>query len=548
MVDLNDVPPPPKRKQTAKKKAVPKETAAKLRALQRKKLTLKRSKEYVERKEAELKAELAAKQGKSPEEIEEKYVKPFEPPPPPEPRVAFRPNPGPQEAFLAAPEREVLYGGAAGGGKSYAMLADPLRYCHFKDFRGILFRRTNDELRELIFKSKEMYKAAFPDATFSEKKSSWTFPSGAELWFTYLDRDDDVTRYQGQAFAWIGFDELTQWPSPFPWEYMRSRLRTTNPEIPLFMRASTNPGGVGGWWVRKMFIDPAPPGSPFWATDIETGDVLRYPTTHALKPNQPLFKRRFIPARLMDNPYLTYDGQYEANLLAMPESQRRQLLDGDWDIVEGAAFPEFRRDIHVCDPFEIPSNWTCFRACDWGFSSKFGVLWMAVDWENTIYIYREWYGSHLDADAFTDQLLAMEELDRIRYGILDSSVWQKRGDVGMTIAERMNRRGCNWRPSDRSKGSRVAGKLEVHRRLAHNLPDQPPKLKIFANCVNLIRTLPTLPLDKSNPEDVDTKAEDHLYDALRYGLQSRPVNKDVFSDFQRRVLPTYQPVDPTFGY
>jgi hypothetical protein len=260
--------------------------------------------------------------------------------------IIFKPNDGPQTEFLAAGEREVLYGGSAGGGKSYAMLADPLRFMGHPAFSGLLLRHTTEELRELVFKSQEMYPKIWPGIKWSERKMQWTAPSGARLWMSYLDREDDVLRYQGLAFSWIGFDELTQWPTPFAWNYMRSRLRSTAKDLPVYMRATTNPGGRGHHWVKKMFIDPSSTGKSFDATDIETGEVLRYPAGHA-KAGTSLFKRRFIPARLSDNPYLAEQGDYEAMLLSLPEQQRRQLLDGDWDIKEGAAFTEFDRSIHV---------------------------------------------------------------------------------------------------------------------------------------------------------------------------------------------------------
>jgi hypothetical protein len=227
--------------------------------------------------------------------------------------IVFRPNPGPQTQYLASSEREVLYGGAAGGGKSYATLADPLRNMNNPDFSGLLVRHTTEELRELIQKSQELYPKAIPGIKWSERKSQWTTPRGGTLWMSYLDRDTDVMRYQGQAFNYVAFDELTQWSSSFAWDYMRSRLRSANKDLGLYMRATTNPGGIGHAWVKKMFIDPAPPNTAFWATDIESGEVLRFPSGHS-KAGQPLFKRRFIPASLFDNPYLAESGDYEAML------------------------------------------------------------------------------------------------------------------------------------------------------------------------------------------------------------------------------------------
>jgi hypothetical protein len=160
------------------------------------------------------------------------------------------------------------------------MLADPLRYMGHPQFSGLMLRHTTEELRELIFKSQELYPKIWPGIKWSERKMQWTAPSGARLWMSYLDRDEDVLRYQGLAFSWIGFDELTQWSTPYAWNYMRSRLRSTAPDLPIFMRATTNPGGRGHHWVKKMFIDPAPYGKTFDATDIETGEVLRYPAGH----------------------------------------------------------------------------------------------------------------------------------------------------------------------------------------------------------------------------------------------------------------------------
>lgn len=462
--------------------------------------------------------------------------------------VLFKPNPGPQTDFLAASEREVLYGGSAGGGKSYAMLADPLRYMGHPQFSGLLLRHTTEELRELIFKSQELYPKIWPGIKWSERKMQWTAPSGARLWMSYLDRDDDVLRYQGLAFSWIGFDELTQWASPYAWNYMRSRLRSTAPDLPIFMRATTNPGGRGHHWVKKMFIDPAPYGEAFDATDSETGEVLRYPAGHS-KAGKPLFKRRFIPARLADNPYLAEAGDYEAMLLSLPEQQRRQLLEGDWDIKEGAAFTEFDRNVHVVEPYRIPSNWVKFRACDYGYGSYSGVLWFAVSPSEQLVVYRELYVSKVLATDLAEMVLDLEAEDgNIKYGVLDSSLWHKRGDTGPSLAEQMIQKGCRWRPSDRSRGSRLAGKNEIHRRLQIDEFTEEPRIVFFNNCTNLVAQLPSIPLDKKNPEDVDTKSEDHLYDALRYGIMSRPRFSIFDYDPMGRPGGGMQVADSTFGY
>jgi hypothetical protein len=460
--------------------------------------------------------------------------------------VIFSPNPGPQTDFLAAEEQEVLYGGAAGGGKSYAMLADPVRYFNNEHAKMLLVRKTTEELRELVSVSKMLYPRAVPGIKFLEREKTWVAPSGATLWMSYLDADDDVTRYQGQSFCWIGFDELTQWSSPFAWNYMRSRLRTTkNSGLQLYQRATTNPGGAGNAWVKKAFVDPAPYGQAFWATDPETGETLKFPRGHS-REGEPLFQRRFIPATLFDNPYLADDGMYEANLLSLPEHQRKQLLEGNWDAAEGAAFPEFNRKIHVVEPFDIPSSWPRFRAADYGYSSYSGVLWFAVAPSEQLVVYRELYVSKVLAEDLADRVLEAEEGEKMRYGVLDSSLWHKRGDTGPSIAERMIMKGCRWRPADRSKGSRVSGKNEIHRRLQVDPYTEEPRMIIFNSCRNLISQMPALPLSKSNPEDVDTNAEDHLYDALRYGCSTRP-RSNLF-DMDSSSTSGFQISDPTFGY
>ena len=459
--------------------------------------------------------------------------------------LIFSPNPGPQTEFLAAPEKEVMYGGAAGGGKSYALLVDPLRYADNGNFRGLLLRRTLGELAELIDQSKKLYPKAFPRAHFRESKNLWVFPSGATLLMSYVDRDQDVTRYQGQAFSWIGVDELGHYPTPYVWDYLRSRLRTTDLSIETYMRASANPGGVGGWWIKKMFIDRNEPNRPFPAADIDSGEPLLYPPNHK-KAGQPLFYRKFIPARLTDNPYLMASGEYEAMLLSLPEVERRRLLDGDWDVAEGAAFSEFNRYRHVCDPFEIPSGWPRFRAADYGFSSPSCVLWGAVDHDGNIWIYRELYSTRLTADDLADSIHEAEAFDPPMYtSVLDKSCWNRVAGAP-SVAQTMIERGIRWMPSN---SDRMAGKLQIHKRLQFDKDTEEPHLRIFSTCGNLIRTLPSLPLSRTNSEDVDTKAEDHAYDALRYMCMTRQISNINYDSWAHRVKDTAPaPRDIVFGY
>jgi len=441
--------------------------------------------------------------------------------------VIFRPNKGPQEDFLAAPETDVLYGGAAGGGKSYAMLIDPLRYAHRPAHRALILRRSMPELRELIDKSRELYPKAFPGSRYREVEKLWTFPSGAKVEFGFLERDADVYRYQGQAYSWIGFDEITHQPTDFGWNYLASRLRTTDPEIVPYMRCTANPGGVGAHWVKKRYIDPSPPNTSFEGHDGLT--------------------RKFIPARLEDNPFLASDGRYEQMLKALPEIQRRQLLEGNWDVAEGAAFTEFDTEAHVIPPFEIPIGWERVKGIDYGYASESACIWACVDpTDGTLVVYRELYRKGLTGEDLGRMITEMESYDPFSVaGVLDTAAWAKTGTTGPTVGETLQRMGHKLRRADKN---RVQGKVQIHEYLKIRSNGR-PKLQIFNTCPNLIRELQSIPLDKSNPEDVDTHASDHAYDALRYLIMSRPRIEDPLSRLRyMRMEQAYTPIDSEFGY
>ena len=444
-----------------------------------------------------------------------------------EENVIFSPNEGPQTAFLAAPETDVLYGGAAGGGKSYAMLVDPLRYAHRAAHRALILRRSMPELRELIDKSRELYPRAFQGSKFREVEKIWTFPSGSKIEFGFLERDADVYRYQGQAYSWIGFDEITHLSTEFAWNYLASRLRTTDPDITPYMRCTANPGGVGSTWVKKRYVNPSPPNETFLGNDGLT--------------------RKFIPARLEDNPYLAKDGRYEQMLNALPPIQRKQLLEGNWDVTEGAAFSEFDLETHVITPFEIPVHWERIKGIDYGYASESACVWGAIDpSDSTLIIYRELYQKNLTGVDLAQMLINMELQDPFSVqGVLDTAAWSRTGTTGPTVGETLQRAGHKLRRADKN---RIQGKIQMHEYLRVQ-PTGRPKLQIFSSCPNLIRELQSIPMDKSNPEDVDTHAPDHAYDALRYLIMSRPKVNDVFAQFRNmRTEQAYTPVDAEFGY
>lgn len=443
--------------------------------------------------------------------------------------VAFQPNDGPQTAFLAAPETDVLYGGAAGGGKSLAMIVDPLRSCDHSKHRALILRRSLKELRQLIDMSRELYPKAYPGTKFKETEKIWNFPSGAKVEFGYLEKDADVYQYQGQDFSWIGFDEISQLPTEFPWHYLASRLRTSDPSLKVYLRCTTNPGGPGHGWVKRRYLDPASYGTPFVGNDG--------------------ISRRFIPATLRDNPYLYNDGRYQKMLESLPEVQRRQLLEGDWEIAEGIAFPEFQKNLHVIQPFSIPRGWARTKACDYGFSAPSCVLWGAVDpQDGTVIIYKELYEKGLTAKDLGDRIrdMEMEEVLTVP-GVIDHSVFNRTGYAGPTIGEILNKNPYNlkFRPADKN---RRAGKIQVHEYFRKHHDSDRPRVQIFSTCTNLIRELSSLILDKNDPEDVDTHMEDHAYDAFRYLLMSRPRTTTSYEMMWALKREKYTVSDPVFGY
>ena len=441
-------------------------------------------------------------------------------------KVVFSANEGPQTDFLAADEKDVLYGGAAGGGKSYAMLVDPLRYAHKKAHRALILRRSMPELREMIDKSRELYPQAFPGAKFREVEKLWNFPSGAKIEFGFLERDADVYRYQGQAYSWIGFDEITHLPTEFSWNYLASRLRTTDPEIKTYLRCTANPGGSGAHWVKKRYIEPSESNKSFLGEDGLT--------------------RKFIPAKLQDNPYLAKDGVYEQMLKSLPPIQRRQLLEGNWEVAEGAAFVEFDPTKHIVTPFQIPVHWERVKGVDYGYAAESCCLWGAIDInDGTLIIYRELYQKGLTGEELGSIIGNMELEDPFSVpGVLDTAAWARTGTTGPTVGEALIKAGHKLRRADKN---RIQGKIQIHEFLKVKENGR-PRLQIFNSCPNLIRELQSIPLSKTNPEDVDTHASDHAYDALRYLIMSRPRVASPLERIRGLKREMHQPADSTFGY
>lgn len=466
--------------------------------------------------------------------------------------MTWKPHPGPQTAFGQAWEFEVLYGGAAGGGKTDALIMEATRYVGFPEYNGILFRRTFPQLQEVLDRTRQFYPMLGGEYRAGEHR--WYFPSGARINLGHMQNEDDYFNYQGKEFGFVGFDEAGQF-LPKQYLYLFSRARSTNPEIKPQFRAATNPGGPGHQFLKDRFrISANTPNTTIY--DAETG-----------------LTRRFIPAKLQDNPSLAEnDPMYIRRLMMLPEIERLRLLEGVWDAFEGQVFIELNREIHGCAPFDIPAEWPRFRSFDWGYSAPYSVGWWAADYDGNIYRYRELYGGRKDEgrgiwvgtrETPTEIARKVKEIEReagehVHIGPADPSIWSKRrqkdGSIGISVAEEMSREGMNkiiWIKAD---NDRILGKQQIHSRLKLN-EDGNPSMFIFNTCEHFWRTIPLLQEHPNILEDIDHKnAEDHVYDEVRYFCMFRPTRpktqprNDVGSfQWERRKLMRAQQHAAKFG-
>ena len=424
-------------------------------------------------------------------------------------KVLYEPTPK-QAEFHSAGEDIVLYGGAAGGGKSYAMLIDVLRYCQYEDYRGLLIRRTSPMLKELIGVSRTLYPKAFPGANYNKSENVWYFPSGATIQFGYLDRAEDLENYQGLPYAYIGFDEIQHQRSDEGFVFLKSRLRSANPNIDCYIRASANPGGAP--WVKETFIDPAEPNTTFYA------DGLSY---------------RFIPAKLEDNPHLDTpkEGQtispYRKMLMALPEVKRKQMLEGDWMVGDDNMFT-FSTHVHVTDEMP-PMHWSVINSLDYGFKDPACSLWGQIcpttgllfvyqELECLHHVHEKWAIAVKEAEGFLPQGVSR---------VIDHSVFNNTGHTGPGVREIIAKQGLVPKPADRN---REAGWNQIHNRLLVDPDTGLTGILIHSSCVLLIDQLASARRNDKKPDDIDekrikTKGRMHhwdMLDCLRYMCSSRP--------------------------
>jgi hypothetical protein len=414
----------------------------------------------------------------------------------------------PQEQFHAATESDVLYGGAAGGGKSAALVAEGIRACaRYPGLRVLLVRRTYDELNESIFPA--LRKFSFGEAVGGHWNGSdreLSFSNRSVFRFRYLESMDDASRRQGGEYQLLLVDELTLM-APGTVDILRyERLRAAGDLPVVGVRCTSNPGGPSHGEVKARYIDATHHGR-----EVVTDD-------HGLTV-------RFIQAKATDNPHL--DAAYHARLASIPDPARRAAMrDGDWSQFAGMMFVEYRHDRHTLEPVSLPESWTRYNGIDWGFASPWAVLWGAVDADKRLWIYRELYEREVGEAEQAKRILAAEADDeRVAVRYADDSMWDLEGDAkpkSQVYAEN----GVHLTKAGKGQGSRITGWQRIHSYMAetpacphHRAMGWPtcPGIHVFRTCTSLLAELRSLPYAKTgNPEDADTKAPDHAMDALRY--------------------------------
>ena len=396
-----------------------------------------------------------------------------------------------QKLFLAATASEVLFGGAAGGGKSYGQTVDAFLFAlKYPGSKQLLLRRTFAELDKSLIRTVLSW---YPRKVFSYNSSSHTgkFKNGSCIDFGYCAVEHDVYQYQSAEYDCVRFDELTHFTEA-QYVYLISRVRGAN-SYPKQIKSSTNPGGIGHSWVKARFVDPAEANTPFVGEDG--------------------MKRIFIPSLLDDNRFLmTSDPGYKKRLLALPEREKKALLYGDWNIFEGQYFSEFSKDEHVIAPFEIPRGWRRYRTIDYGLD-RLACLWIAISPDGTSYVYREYCESGLTVSEAAKAILERTPASEDIYATLaPPDMWSRSQETGKTKAALFSERGVNF---TKTSNNREAGWLAIKELLAPG--ECGAGLRFFSNCNEIIKCLPALTVDKIRPTDCANEPHEitHAPDALR---------------------------------
>lgn len=465
--------------------------------------------------------------------------------------VIWAPQPGSQQAFLECPVFEVLYAGTRGPGKTDALIMDYAQHVGQgwgADWRGILFRKTYPELQDVIDKSKKWFPRIWPMCSFNEAKIFWRWPGGEVLYFRHFMKESDYWSYHGHSYPWIAWEELTTWADDTCYKSMFSCARSTAVGIPIKIRSTTNPYGVGHNWVKARFRLPIPEGNMI-------GPVITNSYDRDGVPEPP---RAVVQGKLTENKILLRSNPNYINNLraaARNKSELKAWIEGSWDITAGGMFDDiWNPKVHVVPDFDfdaIPDTWTISRSYDHGQSKPFSVGWWAESNGEPLQIgnrafglvpgdlfrIAEWYGwtgkpnegirmlSSEIAQGIIDREDDWGIRDKVRSGPADSSIFDDY-EPGKSVAGDMEKIGVRWWPADKSPGSRKQGWEQIRKLLKQALPiprnvRELPGLFILQRCNQFLRTVPVLPRSDKDLDDVNTESEDHIADEVRYRVRQK---------------------------
>ncbi len=446
--------------------------------------------------------------------------------------IYWKPHPGAQTDFCQAWQDEVLFGGAAGPGKTDCLIMEGLRHVGFKDYRGIIFRRTHPEMLDILDRMRESY--PLYGGEYMAGEGRWHFPSGAKIALGHMADKESQYIYQGKQYQYCAFDEAGQF-LPKQLLYLFSRTRTTNPSIPKRIRYASNPGGPAHQFLKDRFrIAQFPNGNETFVEQvkIKLGNIEIDET----------IARTFIPGRLQDNPTLIEnDPAYVAYLYQLPPIERMRLLEGRWDAFEGQFFPELNQEIHGYDG-EIPSDWEAFSVLDWGYARPWAYGIYRVDYDGRIWMDYLHYGTRegmTNVGVRQTNVEMAREMYRIEreYGVkvkmrlAGPDIWNPKrnrdGMLGPAPVEDYAREGLVFMKSD---PNRVQGWQQVHMRLMvdQDDPDKEPMIKVRRSLDHFWRTMTNLQEDERNPEDISQRdIEDHIPEIVRYACMSRPIRPKI---------------------
>lgn len=447
---------------------------------------------------------------------------------------------------------EVLYGGAAGGGKTKATVMDAFARCMaYPGTLAVIFRRTYSELEDtVIAEAKRSYPPEI--AKYNVARHECMLPNGSKILFRHCASVEDMYNYRGLEVQWLYFDELTSFEET-QYDFIRTRLRAPKMlGVKPITRSTSNPGGIGHGWVKTRFVDAAPYMQKV-RKDVYSAALHKTQTTIT----------QYIPALATENPHITQDYIFE--LEQKPEALRNALLYGHWDAFEGQVFVEWRNDpshyrdhkwTHVIDPFEIPAHWPRYMSFDYGYSKPFSCGWWALAPDGVAYRYREWYGWDGHANVglklaprqIAEGIIEREEEER-REGItimrvadpaiFDASRGESIAQMMEPISSVQTTRGAGVY-FEKGDNARLAGLMQMHERLRFDERGR-PKMQIFSSCPQFIRTIPNLPYDLKHVEDVDTDSEDHIFDEAKYFLMCAPM---PIALPPKKKIKQYSPFEP----